>query len=417
MLVRAGRGQESLGLCRSELHASAEGDPWLSDLVVEAMQQHDLTAAGELAQLLAASRWGSRWHPPRTTGGGALAPPDRVPQAQLSLPKLQHDVEQFGYLRARGVLGREFDAVIGAYQDIAARMEPLGVNVRVPMTPQDESRIGHVYNRIIHVASGPRLAQALSPGWDRGNVQDRYLTGGPGLVVIDDFLTAEALASLQRFCRESTVWSGNRYADGRLGGFFFAGFNCPLLLQIAEEVRDALPQVISGRHPLRQLWGFKNSPTLPGDSTVHADFAAVNVNFWISPEWANLDAESGGLVVHDVAAPPSWDFGTYNESLDVIRRYLRERGAKALKIPYRQNRAIIFNSDLFHATSKIHWRSDYETRRVNITMLYGEREHDDHHPMSAAAVDLGNAGWPHTVPRPHTASAAWRSNAFGARRR
>jgi hypothetical protein len=33
-------------------------------------------------------------------------------------------------------------------------------------------------------------------------------------------------------------------------------------------------------------------------------FAAVNVNFWITPDDANLDEKSRGLVVYDVDAPP-----------------------------------------------------------------------------------------------------------------
>ena len=49
-------------------------------------------------------------------------------------------------------------------------------------------------------------------------------------------LSSEALESLRLFCLESTVWTGNRYAHGRLGAFFQDGFNCPLLLQIAEEL-------------------------------------------------------------------------------------------------------------------------------------------------------------------------------------
>jgi hypothetical protein len=38
----------------------------------------------------------------------------------------------------------------------------------------------------------------------------------------------------------------------------------------------------------------------------------VNVNFWITPDDANLDPERGGLIVWDVAAPLDWDFAKYN---------------------------------------------------------------------------------------------------------
>jgi hypothetical protein len=37
----------------------------------------------------------------------------------------------------------------------------------------------------------------------------------------------------------------------------------------------------------------------------HADFAAVNVNIWLTPDSANLDPTSGGMDVYDAEAPPS----------------------------------------------------------------------------------------------------------------
>ena len=36
---------------------------------------------------------------------------------------------------------------------------------------------------------------------------------------------------------------------------------------------------------------------------VHADHAAVNLNFWVTPDDANLDPSSGGLVVYPKAPP------------------------------------------------------------------------------------------------------------------
>jgi hypothetical protein len=133
---------------------------------------------------------------------------------------------------------------------------------------------------------------------------------------------------------------------------------------------------------LRQLWGFKYDDTLPADTTTHADFAAVNVNFWITPTEANLDEGSGGLIVYGVNAPPEWDFDTFNSRLDVIRPYLQEQQDRPITIPYRQNRAIVFDSDLFHATAGLRFKQGYETRRINITMLFGERADDAHHGVA-----------------------------------
>lgn len=53
--------------------------------------------------------------------------------------------------------------------------------------------------------------------------------------------------------------------------------------------------------------------------------------------------------------------------------FLRSNGAAPVTVPYRENRALIFNSDLFHESDRCHFRDDYESRRINITLLYGHR--------------------------------------------
>ena len=188
---------------------------------------------------------------------------------------------------------------------------------------------------------------------------------------MDDFLTREALSGLRAFCLESTIWSRNHYAEGRLGSFFGDGFNCELLLQIAEELAVALPRIV-GQLPLRQIWAFKYPTAMSGNNT-HADFAAVNVNFWITSDEANLDPDSGGMIVYDVSAPKSWRFQRYNRKPDAAKAFLDREGARAINIPYRANRAVIFSSDLFHATAPVRFRSGYQHRRINVTLLYGDR--------------------------------------------
>jgi len=189
---------------------------------------------------------------------------------------------------------------------------------------------------------------------------------------LDGLLTQEALASLRRFCLESTIWKRD-YENGYLGAFLGDGFSCPLLLQIAEELRLKFPRIFQ-HHLLTQTWAFKYDSERTG-LNIHADAAAVNVNFWITPDEANLDSEHGGLVVWDKEAPRDWNFKDYNNTANEpkVREFLLSSGANAVTIPYRANRAVIFNSDLFHETDRFHFKDDYESRRLNITLLYGRR--------------------------------------------
>ena len=215
--------------------------------------------------------------------------------------------------------------------------------------------------------SGP----AVNPQLDCARIEAEYFRSGPGIVHLDDFLTTEALRELRRFCLESTIWFDFQHVGGYLGAYVEDGFICPLLTQIARELPRALPAIF-GDHAITHLWGYKYDSSLKGIG-VHADFAAVNVNFWITPDAANLAQERGGLVVWDREAPLDWDFGAYNQDVPRIRRFLESAGARPVTVPYRQNRAVIFNSDLFHQTDELRFRPGYENRRVNVTMLYGYR--------------------------------------------
>jgi len=45
---------------------------------------------------------------------------------------------------------------------------------------------------------------------------------------------------------------------------------------------------------------------------------------------------------------------------------------KYMTVPYKQNRAVIFHSKLFHNTDRFKFRCcSYKDRRINITMLFG----------------------------------------------
>jgi len=223
-----------------------------------------------------------------------------------------------------------------------------------------------------HLDAGARVpGGAVNAAIPREDIQRQWKTARPQIIVVDDLLTPDALAALRRFCETSTIWHKS-YDAGYLGTTPESGFACPLLAQIAEEFPRVLPEVFRA-HPLKYLWAFKYDSTLSGIN-IHADFAAVNVNFWITPDEANLDPASGGLVVWDKAAPLDWDFETYNTDEGAIRRFLTEAGAKPVTIPYRANRAVIFDSDLFHETDRLSFREGYQNRRLNVTLLYGERE-------------------------------------------
>ena len=56
-----------------------------------------------------------------------------------------------------------------------------------------------------------------------------------------------------------------------------------------------------------------------------------------------------------------------------IYKFLNEKNAKCATIPYKFNRAVLFNSAYFHETDEIDFKDGYESRRINITYLFGSR--------------------------------------------
>jgi tetratricopeptide (TPR) repeat protein len=260
---------------------------------------------------------------------GGAAKNSMSPKENWELPQKQrHDAEQKAWLAGEGIHAPY-------YLDEGARVPGAAVN--------------------------PLNAAPIAEQWARNR---------PQIVVIDNLLTPEALEGLRRFAHASTVWR-KVYREGYLGATPEYGFACPLLAQIADELPAIFPTTFE-RHPLRYMWGFKYDSSLNGID-IHADFAAVNVNFWITPDEANNDPESGGLVLWDVAAPKEWDVAKYNRDVAANRQFLDSVGARPITVPYRANRAVVFDSDLFHKTDRIDFKTGYLNRRINITMLYGDR--------------------------------------------
>lgn len=222
-----------------------------------------------------------------------------------------------------------------------------------------------------NAALGARLeGDAIKPQPPGRPVAKTWLESRPQIVVIDDFLTTEALLALRSLCLEGDVWHRN-YDKGYLGAMPEAGFACPLLAQVAAEMSEAYPEIFAGV-PLRYFWAFKYDSQLSG-TPLHADQAAVNVNFWITSNEANLDPDSGGLVIWDKAAPSDWDFDRFNSDPAACMAFLQRNGAEKRVVPHRCNRAVIFDSDLFHATDQIRFQDGYENRRINLTFLFGRR--------------------------------------------
>jgi tetratricopeptide (TPR) repeat protein len=219
--------------------------------------------------------------------------------------------------------------------------------------------------------SEEKLPRYLNADVDYRPIQGAIAAGRLGAEVIDNFLTPEALEQVRRFCLESTVWR-HPYKFGYVGGFPQDGFASISLLAIAEELRTALGEAFDG-YQLAQWWGFEYDSKLPG-TDIHGDDADFSLNLWITPDSANLDSGTGGLVVWDKTAPSDWSFDEYNSGGDRVRRYLRDTNAVSDVIPYRANRAVLFEGHLFHRTDDFTFAPGFANRRRSLTFLFRRRK-------------------------------------------
>ena len=249
-------------------------------------------------------------------------------------------------------------------------------------TKHDREQVAYLAERLgfgaleFHLEDGARLpCPAVNPSNASPQLTQQWHDSQPQMVVIDNFLTTAALEKLRLYCAGSTIWRRN-YDAGYIGATPEDGLACPLMAQIAEEIRTTFPQII-GIHAFRYLGAFKYDSELSTGTNLHSDNSAVNVNFYIAPDEANLDRESGGMDIWDISAPPGEEMRRYNGDEVLARDFLKRSGGRLLLVPHRANRAVIFKSDLFHKTSDCRFGEGYLNKRINISLLFGHRPSAD----------------------------------------
>src|SRR5215510_11899803 len=184
--------------------------------------------------------------------------------------KLRHDAEQFLYLSQRTRDRLRFELLARSYLEVAKQVP----DEVVTLSEAQIEALGEDYNTPIHLRAAPEVAgRAVNERPDRAALTAKF--NEQGAIPVDDLLMPQALVSLQRFLLESTIWHDFSHIDGFVASYLEDGLACPLLLQIADELRGAFPEVL-GKHPLSQAWAFKGlRPQSAVD--VHADAATVSV--------------------------------------------------------------------------------------------------------------------------------------------
>lgn len=278
--------------------------------------------------------------------------------------QLLHEAEQIDWLRAEGRLVAGAEALAQERRQLAAELPAVTAGPWPALWLEQPGRLA---------------GSALLPV-ERERIEADFAASGALLSWYDGLLTPQALAALRDFCLASTFWH-HAYRQGYLGAHLDDGMSCPLLYQIADELKAALPGIFADTQ-LVYLWAFKYRQQTPGVA-LHHDSALINVNFWLTPDEANSDPHSGGICIYPKAPPLEWDLEHYHIGGAAMRRFVAE--VEPVCVPYRQNRVVIFNSRLFHATQPADFAPGFLNQRLNITLLFGKQPLR-YHPKPALGI-------------------------------
>lgn len=309
--------------------------------------------------------------------------------------KIRQDIEQAEYLAEtlyhenRDPQKAEFfeSVVLPVYKQLLSRIPPLEeLNETLGLYKFQRSDVDYgimnFYNRALHVpdvsATRPdgTPIPIFSESLDTTQIQKDWVNSN-GIVVVDNLLSKESLELIQqKILWESTVWYQTKLPQrfgGYTGAYIDDGLHQRILLQLSADLKKLLPDIFED-HPLKYMWAYKYDSDY-GGINLHADEAAVNVNIWLTPNEANLDPNSGGLVIYTMKPPQDWDFERYNRDTDFVYEQLLEpSGFANVTVPFRENRAVIFDSALFHTSDEFKFKKGYKNRRINLTLLYGDMQ-------------------------------------------
>lgn len=277
--------------------------------------------------------------------------------------------------------------IVPIYHELLEKLPPLDQLERTgglyPFQVADYANgLDSIYNKALHQTNYDELRDEttgdmiplLNPDLDVASIEAVFQS--KGVVVIDNVLSPTALERIRQLMLESTIFFQTKMPlkfGGYVGAYIDDGLHDRILLQLAFELYEKLPKIMKG-HFLKYLWAYKYDSEYTGIN-LHADQAAVNVNLWLTPDDANLDPNSGGLVVFTAKPPADWDFARFNTDTEEVHELLLKPTNYAnVTVPHRQNRAVLFDSALFHQTDEYSFKKGYENRRINLTFLYGEMQ-------------------------------------------
>ena len=183
-------------------------------------------------------------------------------------------------------------------------------------------------------------------------------------IIIDDLFPDEICKELMEKSINSKKYN-DKYCDYKSLDFVNdTGDEC--LKYISDKY--VVPKISLARN-YHRAWSFVYDNVGRGVGA-HADPSFINVNIWVTPDECVEDHNKNGLRIYKKHIPKGTPWEMYNHWDGSIWRDQFLKDASYDTIPYKYNRAIIFEGRTFHSTDNVHMKPGDNNKRVNYTFLY-----------------------------------------------
>ncbi len=295
---------------------------------------------------------------------------EKLKLSVINIAKISHDIDQLLYLKNIGQEWPKDRELIANLETLKTLMEQSGRKI-VEVDDLLESLLGvdYFFSKPARSA-GQSLLSALRPASFEAPQILEFKKSNYKIYVFDEVLENTALVELQHFFKEAMIWLEVKenlsylFTDARYG------MSSPLLVLLQNELK-ALLQPFCGAKEVIESWAMKYDLTEVG-IPAHADQVngCFTSNLWVTPDTSNLDRSTGGMKILNLTPPRDWPWPVAITEKERITEYIEQQNPEEICVPYRANRLILFNSELFHKTNSIKFGPGYEDRRVSLTHIY-----------------------------------------------
>lgn len=190
-------------------------------------------------------------------------------------------------------------------------------------------------------------------------------------IVIDDMLNDTECRDMHRILLNNPMWRKKNPISKHL---YNSRPKCVMGSLLLERVEALIRQKTNEELILIDHWALLYSKNTDGN--MHADFGQFTLTYWLTPEEHNLNKNTGGLLLYDVQRPKNSSANQYLTAGGASEKYVSERTQNHVVVPYRHNRAVLFDSSHFHKTHTPNFDiTKPEGMRMNLTFSYASTVH------------------------------------------